>query len=45
MPKWGKVELLMLIMNYEGMAMFHCHILKHEDIGTMGMWHLMGGPM
>jgi hypothetical protein len=27
------------------MAMFHCHILEHEDIGMMGMWHLMGMPM
>jgi FtsP/CotA-like multicopper oxidase with cupredoxin domain len=27
------------------MAMFHCHILEHEDIGMMGMWHLMGEGM
>ena len=25
------------------MAMFHCHIIEHEDIGMMGMWHIMGG--
>jgi FtsP/CotA-like multicopper oxidase with cupredoxin domain len=25
------------------MTMFHCHILEHEDIGMMGMWHIMGG--
>lgn len=50
-PKWGSVKLLIPIMDYTGMAMFHCHILEHEDIGMMGMWHLMGmedpmpGPM
>ena len=22
------------------MAMFHCHILEHEDIGMMGMWNI-----
>ncbi|MEW6116736.1 MAG: multicopper oxidase family protein [Nitrospirota bacterium] len=41
-PKWGKIELLMPVMDYEGMAMFHCHIIEHEDIGMMGMWHIMG---
>jgi FtsP/CotA-like multicopper oxidase with cupredoxin domain len=41
-PKWGSVKLLIPIMDYTGMAMFHCHILEHEDIGMMGMWHLMG---
>ncbi len=44
-PKFGKVELLMPVMDYEGMAMFHCHIIDHEDIGMMGMWHIMGGAM
>ncbi|MGE5699708.1 MAG: multicopper oxidase family protein [Deltaproteobacteria bacterium] len=42
-PKWGRVRLLMPVMDYPGMAMFHCHIIEHEDIGMMGMWHLMGG--
>jgi FtsP/CotA-like multicopper oxidase with cupredoxin domain len=27
------------------MTMFHCHILEHEDIGMMGMWHIMDMPM
>jgi hypothetical protein len=27
------------------MAMFHCHILEHEDIGMMGMWHIMDDVM
>lgn len=44
-PKWGSVTLLVPITDYTGMAMFHCHILEHEDIGMMGMWHLMGGAM
>ena len=42
-PKWGSVTMLVPVMDYSGMAMFHCHILEHEDIGMMGMWHLMGG--
>jgi FtsP/CotA-like multicopper oxidase with cupredoxin domain len=44
-PKWGSVTLLLPVMDFAGMAMFHCHILEHEDIGMMGMWHLMGMPM
>jgi len=28
-------------MDYTGMTMFHCHIVEHEDIGMMGMWHIM----
>jgi FtsP/CotA-like multicopper oxidase with cupredoxin domain len=44
-PKWGSVTILLPVMDYKGMAMFHCHILEHEDIGMMGMWHLMGMGM
>ncbi|MCL5271646.1 MAG: multicopper oxidase family protein [bacterium] len=45
-PKWGSVTLLIPVMDFCGMAMFHCHILEHEDIGMMGIWNLMGmGPM
>ena len=40
-PKAGKVELLMPVMDYAGMAMLHCHIIEHEDIGMMGVWHIM----
>ena len=32
-------------MDYGGMAMFHCHIVEHEDIGMMGMWHIGDHPM
>lgn len=42
-PKWGSVKMLVPVMDYDGMTMFHCHILEHEDIGMMGMWHIMGG--
>ncbi len=42
-PKMGSTTMLMPVMNYDGMTMFHCHILEHEDIGMMGMWHIMGG--
>ncbi len=44
-PKFGKIRLLMPVMDYTGMAMYHCHIIEHEDIGMMGMWHLMGEMM
>ncbi|MBI5442882.1 MAG: multicopper oxidase family protein [Deltaproteobacteria bacterium] len=40
-PRMGSVKLLVPVMDFSGMAMFHCHILEHEDIGMMGMWHLM----
>ena len=39
-PKGGTVKLLVPVMDYPGMAMFHCHILEHEDIGMMGMWDI-----
>jgi len=42
-PKWGTVRILVPVKDYDGMTMFHCHILEHEDIGMMGMWHIMGG--
>jgi len=41
-PKGGSAALLVLVMDYDDMAMFHCHILEHEDIGMMGHWHIMG---
>ncbi|MDD1678808.1 MAG: multicopper oxidase domain-containing protein [Methanomicrobiales archaeon] len=44
-PGWGKVTLLVPIKDYTGMTMFHCHIVEHEDIGMMGMWHIMPNDM
>jgi FtsP/CotA-like multicopper oxidase with cupredoxin domain len=44
-PKWGSVTMLVPVKDYTGMTMFHCHILEHEDIGMMGMWHIMGMGM
>jgi len=41
-PKMGSSTMLMPVMDYDGMTMFHCHIVEHEDIGMMGMWHIMG---
>ena len=35
----------MPVMDYPGMTRFHCHIVEHEDIGMMGMWHIMDGMM
>jgi FtsP/CotA-like multicopper oxidase with cupredoxin domain len=40
-PKMGKITILVSIQDYTGMTMFHCHIVEHEDIGMMGMWHIM----
>lgn len=42
-PKMGSVKLLMPVMDYEGMAMFHCHILEHEDIGMLAVWQIGTG--
>jgi len=44
-PKWGSVTILVSVMDYTGMTMFHCHIVEHEDIGMMGMWHIMSDMM
>lgn len=44
-PKWGSITILVSVMDYTGMTMFHCHIVEHEDIGMMGMWHLMPDMM
>jgi FtsP/CotA-like multicopper oxidase with cupredoxin domain len=44
-PKWGSVTLRLPIRDFGGMTMFHCHILEHEDIGMMGMWHIMDEGM
>ena len=40
-PRGGSVTILVPVMDFSGMAMFHCHILEHEDIGMMGQWDLM----
>jgi FtsP/CotA-like multicopper oxidase with cupredoxin domain len=39
-PKWGSVTLLVPVMDWPGMTMFHCHIMEHEDIGMMGVWNI-----
>jgi FtsP/CotA-like multicopper oxidase with cupredoxin domain len=46
-PKFGSVTFRLPIRDHTGMTMYHCHILEHEDIGMMGMWHIMedGMPM
>jgi FtsP/CotA-like multicopper oxidase with cupredoxin domain len=46
-PKWGSVRQLVRVSDWDGMAMFHCHILEHEDIGMMGIWNIgeMSMPM
>ncbi len=44
-PKWGSAKILLPVMDYTGMSMFHCHIIEHEDIGMMGVWDIMDMPM
>ncbi|MHB8110937.1 MAG: multicopper oxidase family protein [Syntrophorhabdaceae bacterium] len=44
-PKWGSARILLPIKDFDGMSMFHCHIVEHEDIGMMGMWHIGEMPM
>ncbi|HSM92479.1 MAG TPA: multicopper oxidase family protein [Anaeromyxobacteraceae bacterium] len=44
-PKWGSATFRVPIRHFSGMTMYHCHILEHEDIGMMGMWHIMDGGM
>jgi len=41
-PKKGRAKILVPVTDYDGMSMFHCHIVEHEDIGMMGLWHIMG---
>jgi len=30
-----RVQILIRFSNYEGMFMYHCHNLEHEDMGMM----------
>ncbi len=39
-PKWGSMTLLVPVLDYTGRAVFHCHIVEHEDIGMMGLWSI-----
>lgn len=39
-PRMGSVKLLVPVMDFTGMTMFHCHILEHEDMGMMGIWQI-----
>lgn len=32
----GEVVRIRMVQGFEGMRMFHCHILEHEDLGMMG---------
>jgi FtsP/CotA-like multicopper oxidase with cupredoxin domain len=41
-PAMGSITILMPIMDFDGMSMFHCHILEHEDLGMLGLWDVGG---
>jgi FtsP/CotA-like multicopper oxidase with cupredoxin domain len=40
-PKRGRLTMLLPVLDYTGITVFHCHILEHEDIGMMGVWRLV----
>jgi FtsP/CotA-like multicopper oxidase with cupredoxin domain len=39
-PRGGSVTQLVKVSDWRGMAMFHCHIVEHEDIGMLGVWEI-----
>jgi FtsP/CotA-like multicopper oxidase with cupredoxin domain len=39
-PRGGSVTQLVRVSDWRGTAMFHCHIVEHEDVGMLGMWEL-----
>ena len=39
-PRGGSVTQLGKVSDWRGMAMFHCHIVEHEDIGMLGVWQI-----
>ena len=39
-PRGGSVTQLVKVSDWRGTAMFHCHIVEHEDVGMLGMWEL-----
>jgi len=40
-PFQGKLTMLVPVKDFTGKALFHCHILEHEDIGMMGIWEMV----
>jgi len=40
-PFMGKLRMLVPVKDFTGKALFHCHILEHEDIGMMGVWQMV----
>ena len=36
-PAKGQVTVRVRFSDYKGMAVYHCHILDHEDLGMMGI--------
>lgn len=39
-PRFGSVDILVPIRDFTGSAVYHCHIVEHEDIGMMGIWEI-----
>jgi FtsP/CotA-like multicopper oxidase with cupredoxin domain len=36
----GSVTMLIPVQDFKGKTVFHCHVVKHEDIGMMGIWEI-----
>jgi FtsP/CotA-like multicopper oxidase with cupredoxin domain len=39
-PRGGSITQLVRVADWRGEAMFHCHIVEHEDIGMLGVWSI-----
>lgn len=39
-PRDGSVTQLVRVSDWPGQAMFHCHIVEHEDVGMLGVWEI-----
>jgi hypothetical protein len=40
----GDCKVRFKLLDYGGRVVLHCHILRHEDGGTMGWVNVTGGP-
>jgi suppressor of ftsI len=44
LPAHGNVVIRIHFTNFTGTSVFHCHILKHEDLGMMLTFNVVGPP-
>ncbi len=41
-PAFSRVRVRTAFRDFAGMALYHCHILDHEDLGMMGTLQIQG---